>query len=74
MTVTLANAEKFSLSSTDGTCDIAARIACPRARYTWLAKEVSDEEVTLNEWVFPSTAPWSMITRQFTRNPVEVTP
>ena len=71
MVVVLPNVETFFLSAEDDTRDayeLAVHISCPRAKYTSL---VNENGMTPGVEVFPDSASWVAISRQYTTSPVE---
>ena len=72
MVVVLPNVLSLSVRSNTGdTCELAVHISCPRAKYTSLTGEICDDAMTPGAEVFPDSASWVAITRQYTTSPVE---
>jgi len=72
--VVLPVVETFSLIVNDGEpgYELAARVSCPSANHTSFMYERDVPSATLEEmFVFPTFVPWSAITRQYTKRPVE---
>ena len=69
----LPNVETFSLYVGNDweVYKIAARISCPRAKYTSLTHSSTDHNYTRNLKIFPTPDLWSAISCQYTRSPVE---
>ena len=70
--ILLPKVETFELIVSEGGpgYKIATCISCPSARHTSLRHEKYDYE-TIPEEMFPSSAAWNAIVRQYTSNPVE---
>jgi hypothetical protein len=70
--VVLPDVETFRLSMTDGGPGyrMAAHISCPSARHTLITHDMFTSEMATQE-IFPSSASWNAIARQYSRSPVE---
>jgi hypothetical protein len=74
MVVVLPNVETFSLQGQVYGWHIyhlAKHTSCPRAKYTSLVQEVSDIDMTFGREIFPDTALWETILRQYSTIPAE---
>jgi len=72
--VVLPDVEAFSLIVDDGGpgYEIAAHVSCPSARHKSFILERDVPSATLQDmFVFPASALWSTIVRQYTKSPVE---
>ena len=70
--VVLPNLESLCLVFSDGGpgYGLAAHISCPSAKHTTFTHEGGTGLVIPHE-IFPASAPWNTIVRQYTRSPVE---
>ena len=71
--VVLPNVETFSLSVSDASAiyKIAARISCPCAKHTSLNQDLPDNDLASGLAIFPISASWNMISRQYARSQAE---
>ena len=74
MSVILPNVETFSLYAMDDEWHVfesAMHISCPRAKHTSLTHAVYNEQMTNGLNIFPDSASWKTIVRQYSTSPVE---
>ena len=74
MVIVLPNVETFSLFIEDNEHEVyepAARLSCPRAKYTSLMQKKCDDAITTGLEIFPDSIPWKEITSQYASSPVE---
>ena len=74
MSVVLPNIETFPLYAVDDfwrVYESAIHISCPRAKHTSLTDAVFDDEITYDSKIFPDSASWNTIVRQYSTSPVE---
>ena len=74
MVVVLPNVETFSLTvyrNTRDAYELAAHISCPRAKCASLVYQIPNDNMMPGLELFPDSASWVAITRQYTTSPIE---